>query len=503
MRRTTAGKWERRGFFGAGVLLAISCLVSPAATVKADTEAAPLPNSFACPATIAGETLLKDGSLHNDSEVAAAGISMPPGFRQLDCTYAIPNDANQGIKFNVQYFAQGDPNIGNDGICEKSYDAGGPVNGDTSLYFNSFVAGFDTVGDFYSTTKIAWTSFTVPGSDPSLVDPVQQLTQEWFLESLTVAGNCPGVVGTTPSSQPGTSTPTDSVPATPGAGDNFVIASGTEGPSSGDLAIAAAIILLLLGGGTGLGMHRHGVKKRRAAGLPPPPPAADSAPPPPPAPAPAAPNYIAGEFITDFIRDEVSEGTYAPPRDHFASLATSASPPPLEGPGIAERIATEALIDDLGVGLYGHGAPPADHFTVGSSPPPPPPPVVSLDYSPQLVQNMLSKYVGADHKLRVLSSAPPIAQMLDGFTMTDPVYASGSISVTLTDPLGFTETQLHMQVHAEGGRAVVKINSDGALPLPQDTARDYLQHLVDQQLAGQHVVGTTIDQAGVHLSLAG
>jgi hypothetical protein len=103
----------------------------------------------------------------------------------------------------------------------------------------------------------------------------------------------------------------------------------------------------------------------------------------------------------------------------------------------------------------------------------------------------------------VLSSAPPIAQMLDGFTMTDPVYASGSISVTLTDPLGFTETQLHMQVHAEGGRAVVKINSDGALPLPQDTARDYLQHLVDQQLAGQHVVGTTIDQAGVHLSLAG
>jgi len=116
---------------------------------------------------------------------------------------------------------------------------------------------------------------------------------------------------------------------------------------------------------------------------------------------------------------------------------------------------------------------------------------------------MLSKYVGPDHKLRVPSSAPPIAQLLNGFTMTDPVYASGSVSVALTDPLGLTETQLRMQVHAEGGRAVVKISSDGALPLPQDTARDYLQHLVDQQLADRPVVGTTIDQTGVHLSLAG
>jgi hypothetical protein len=502
VRRTAVTKWERRGFFGAGVLLVTSFLGLPVATVRADAEAAPLPSSFACPATIGGETLLKDSSLHNDSEVAAAGIYMPPGFRQLDCTYAIPNDANQGIKFNVQYFAQGDPNIGNDGICEKSYDAGGPVNGDTSLYFNSFVAGFDTIGDFYSTTKIAWTSFTVPGSAPALLDPVQQLTKEWFLESLALAGDCPGVVSTPQSSQPGTSNPTGSSSATPGAGDSNVVASGTEGPTPGELAIACAIILLLLGGGTGLGVHHHGVKKRLTGVVPPPPPASPSGPPLPPAPAAPPPNYIAGEFITDFIRDEVSMGTHVPPRDHFASLATSASPPPPERPGIAERIATEALTDALSAG-YGHAAPPADDFTLGGPPPPPPPPVVPLDFSPQLVQSMLSTYVGPDHKLRVPSSAPLIAQLLNGFTMSDPVYASGSVSVALTDPFGFTETQVHMQLQAEVGRAMVKISSDGALPLSPDKARDYLQHLVDQQLGGKQVVSTRIDQTGIHLSLAG
>ena len=187
MRRTTARQRELVGFFSAATLITgLSLGMSPVAA-RADAELAPLPSSFACPATIAGETLLKDNSLRNDSEVAGAEISMPPGFRQLDCTYAIPNNANQGINFNVQYFAQGDPNIGNDGICEKSYSAGGAVNGDTSLYFNSFLAGFDTYGDYYSTTKIAWTSFKVPGNDPSVLDPVEQLTKEWFLGSLSLA----------------------------------------------------------------------------------------------------------------------------------------------------------------------------------------------------------------------------------------------------------------------------------------------------------------------------
>jgi hypothetical protein len=116
---------------------------------------------------------------------------------------------------------------------------------------------------------------------------------------------------------------------------------------------------------------------------------------------------------------------------------------------------------------------------------------------------MLSTYVGPDHKLRVPSSAPLIAQLLNGFTMSDPAYASGSVSVALTDPFGFTETQVHMQLQAEGGRAMVKISSDGALPLSPDQARDYLQHLVDQQLRGKQVVGTRIDQTGIHLSLAG
>jgi hypothetical protein len=493
--------------FTAGVLPVAWILGLPLATARAATEAAPLPSSFTCPATIGRETLLKDSSLHNDGEVAAASIYMPPGFRQLDCTYAIPNDANQGIKFNVQYFAQGDPNIGNDGICQKSYDAGGPINGDTSLYFNSFVAGFDTVGAFYSTTKIAWTSFTVPGSEPSLVNPVQRLTQEWFLESLALAGDCPGIASTAAPNQVSTSNPTGTSSATPVAGESLVGAGGAEGPSSGELAIACAIILLLLGGGTGVGVHHHGVKKRRSGMLPSAPPAAPSgppSPPPPPAPAPPAPNYIAGEFITDFIREEVSLGTHVPPRDHFASLATTASPPPPETPGIAERIATEALIDALSVG-YGHEAPPADDFTLGGpppQPPPPPPPVVSVDFSPQSVRGMLSTFVGPDHKLRVPSTAPPMAQLLNGFTVSDPVYASGSVSVTLTDPLGFTETQVHARLQAESSRLVVKISSDGALPLTPDQAGAYLQHLVDQQLRGKQVVGTAVDQMGIHLSLA-
>jgi hypothetical protein len=218
---------------------------------------------------------------------------------------------------------------------------------------------------------------------------------------------------------------------------------------------------------------------------------------------PADPNYIAGEFITDYIQDEVSLGTHVPPRDHFASLATSSSPPLPERPGIAERIATEALIDALGVGSYGHGSPQADHFTLGGPATPPPPPVIPLDFSPQLVRSLLSTYVGPDHKLRVPSSAPLIAQLLNGFTMPDPVYASGSVQVALTDPLGLTETQVHMQVLAEGGRAVVKISSDGALPLPLDKATDFLQHVLDQQLGGRLVVGTAIDKTGIHLSLAG
>jgi hypothetical protein len=442
----TRGRRARRWCFSAGGVLAISCLAVSPATVRADTEAAALPSSFACPATIVGETLLKDASLHNDSEVAAAGIYMPPGFRQLDCAYAIPNNANQGIRFNVQYFAQGDPHIGSDGICEKTYSAGGPVDGDTTLYFNSFLAGFDTVGDFYSTTKISWTSFTAPGNDPAVVDPVQQLTKEWFLESLAFAGDCPGAAGSVPANQPATPNPTHLPSAAP-AGSPFVAAGGTGGPNAAELSIACAIILLLLGGGTGVGVHQHSKRRRRAAT------------------GATAPNYIAGEFITDFIRDEVSEGTYVPPRDHFASASISNPPAPAE--------------------------------------PPAPPPVVPLDFSPQLVQSLLAKYVGPDRRLRVPSTAPPIAQFLDGFTMSDPVYAADSVSVALTDPMGITETQVQMHLQAEAGKAVVKISLEGALPLPPDAARDFLQHLLDQRLGDKRVVGTAIDATGVHVRLAG
>ena len=250
-----------------------------------------------------------------------------------------------------------------------------------------------------------------------------------------------------------------------------------------------------------MGLHRHGVKKRRIEGAPSPRPAASVSDPPPPAPDSRAPNYIAGEFITDFIKDEVSMGTYVPPPDHFVSLATSVPPAPPEAPGLAERIATDAVIHDLGVGLYGYSAPLGDHFSLGG-PPPPPPPVVPRDFSPEVVQSMLSQFVAPDHTLRVPSNAPAIAQLLNGFTMSDPVYASGSVSVALTDPLGFTETQVHLQIQAEAGKAVVKISSDGPLPLSQDKARAYLQYLVDQQLRGQQVVGTTIDETGIHLSLA-
>jgi hypothetical protein len=116
---------------------------------------------------------------------------------------------------------------------------------------------------------------------------------------------------------------------------------------------------------------------------------------------------------------------------------------------------------------------------------------------------MLSRYLGPDHKLPVPSSAPMIAQLLNAFTMSDPAYAVGSVSVTLTDPLGFTETQVRMQVQAEAGRALVTLSSDGALPLSQDQARDFLQHLVDQQLGGKHVVGAGIDPAGIHLRWVG
>jgi hypothetical protein len=112
-------------------------------------------------------------------------------------------------------------------------------------------------------------------------------------------------------------------------------------------------------------------------------------------------------------------------------------------------------------------------------------------------------YRAASFDRQDISDSIQVRPTLNGFTVSDPVYASGNVSVALTDPLGFTETQVHMRIQAERGRAVVKISSDGALPLSQDQARDYLQHVVDQELEGKQVVGTAIDQTGIHLSLAG